>query len=129
MNRNKSIAPASSVTSLNNCLLLSGEEYLLESELPASKVYIKFTGMFYGESVVWNACIQTIDDYSQYNETAKDPMQFIEIDVENGVYFLQVGLNVALIDKPTIERTILMIRNYKRLHQGRHEYGARSKTL
>jgi len=102
---------------------------LIESTLPASRVYVKFTGNFHGQEVVWNACVQTIDDYSQYNETASDPMQFIEIDVEDGVYFLQVGLNVALIDKPTVERTILMIRNYKRLHQGRHEYGARSKTL
>ena len=127
MNRKKSITPISSVSSFN-CLLTGGQDYLLESELPASKVYIKFTGVFHGVSVVWNACIQTIDEYSQHNEIAKDPMQFIDIEVKGDVYFLQVGLNVSLIDKATIERTILMIRNYKRLHQGRHEYGARSKT-
>jgi len=129
MNRKKSIEAISSVTGLANSLLLSGEKYLLESELPASRAYIKFTGMFEGDQVVWNACVQTIEDYAQYNPTTNDPMQFIEIDVEDNICFLQVGLNVALIDKPTIERTILMIRNYKRLHQGRHEYGARSKTL
>ena len=129
MNSKKTITPISSVTSLANCLLISGEDYLLESELPVSKAYIKFTGMFQGELVVWNACVQTIEDYARHNQTAKDPMQFIEINVADGVCFLQVGLNIALIDKPAIERTILMIRNYKRLHPGRHEYGARSKTL
>jgi len=129
MNRTKSIEAISNVASLTNRLFLSGEKYLLESELPATRAYIKFTGIFEGKQVVWNACVQTIDDYAQYNPTTHDPMQFIEIDLEDGVYFLQVGLNVTLIDKPTIERTILMIRNYKRLHQGRHEYGARSKTL
>lgn len=128
MHKQKSIKPVSSVSNFNDRLLESKQEYLLESDVPASRVYLKFTGMFHGEPVVWNACIRTIDEYSQHHEVAKDPLQFIEIDVDNGVHFLQVGLNVEVIDKPTIERTILMIRRYRRLYQGRHEYGARSKT-
>lgn len=129
MNKQKFIKPVSSVSHLNKRLLESNQKYLLESVCPAAKVYLKFTAMFHGELVVWNACIRTIDEYSQNHQVAIDPMQFIEIDVEEGVYFLQVGLNVEVIDEPTIKRTMLMIRNYKRLHQGRHEYGARSKTL
>jgi len=85
--------------------------------------------MFHGELVVWNACVETIEEYSLHHVTAKDPMQFIQIDVQEGVHFLQVGLNIPIIDKAALERTILMIRKYKRLQQGRHEYGARSKTL
>ena len=128
MNKQKSIKPVSNVSNLNKRLLESKLEYLLESDLPATKVYLKFIGNFQGEPVVWNACVRTIDEYSQNHQVAKDPMQFIEINAEDGVYFLQVGLNVEVIDKPTIERTMLMIRKYRRLQQGRHEYGARSKT-
>lgn len=32
------------------------------------------------------------------------------------------------IDRAVIERTIIMIRKYRRLKEGLHEYGARSKT-
>jgi len=129
MNKLKSIKVTSNVSNLNKSLLQSKQEYLLESDLPAARVYLKFTGMFHGELVVWNACIRTIEEYSQHHITAKDPMQFIQIDVEEGVHFLQLGLNIPIIDKAAVERAILMIRKYKQLQQGRHEYGAKSKTL
>ena len=78
--------------------------------------------------MVWNASIFTLDEYAKHHAVAADPMQFIEIRLENGVYFIEVGLNVAQIDHAVVERTIIMIRNYKRLRVGRHEYGPRSKT-
>lgn len=43
------------------------------------------------------------------------------------IYQLEVGLNVKQIDKAVIERTIIMIRQYRRLQSGCHEYGVRSK--
>jgi len=129
MSKQKSITPISSIDSLNSLLQRNSLQYLLESELPSAKAYLKFTGPFSGGAVVWNACIQTIDEYSRDHEIAKDPKQFIDIHTEGDAYFVEIGLNVPIIDKGTVERTILMIRNYKRLHLGRHEYGARSKTL
>ncbi len=129
MNKQKSIKAVSNVSNLSNYLLECKQDYLLESDLPVAKAYLKFIGMFHGELVVWNACIRTIDDYAQHYKVADDPLQFIEIGVDNDVCFLQVGLNIPIIDKAALERTILMIRKYKRLQQGRHEYGARSKTL
>ena len=49
---------------------------------------------------------------------------FIEIDApaEQGVP-LRVGLCLSRIDTPAIEKMIVMIRNYRRLRPGRHEYG------
>jgi hypothetical protein len=34
-----------------------------------------------------------------------------------------VGLHVERIDPPTVRKAMIMIRRYKRLRRGRHEYG------
>lgn len=129
MSNQKFTTPVTSIEHLTQLLLGSEQGYLLESNLPADKIYFKFIGTFAESPVVWNACVQTMEAYSQHHEVAEDPMQFIEIEVKNDVHLVNIGLNIAKIDKATLERTILMIRNYKRLHHGRHEFGARSKTL
>jgi hypothetical protein len=36
---------------------------------------------------------------------------------------LRVGLDLQRIDRPAIEKMIIMIRNYRNLRYGRHEYG------
>ena len=38
---------------------------------------------------------------------------------------ITIGLNVPKLDAAVIEKTTIMIRNYKRLQTGRHEYGER----
>ena len=50
--------------------------------------------------------------------------RFIEIGAsgESGTA-LKIGLNVPRIDTPVIRKTIIMIRQYKNLQPGRHEYG------
>ena len=105
------------------------KDYLLISELPGLNVYIQFEGKFSGEQVVWNMCISTIEEYSKNNCVAEDPQQFINIEHKDNAYHIEIGLNVKLIDRSVVERTIIMIRKYKQLHLGKHEYGARSKTL
>ena len=48
---------------------------------------------------------------------------FIEIDEGvDGVYQIRVGLDLAIIDDPVIKKTIIMIRNYKRLVIGKIEF-------
>ena len=36
---------------------------------------------------------------------------------------ITIGLNVAAIDPPVLLKTTIMIRKYKRLRVGRHEFG------
>ena len=105
------------------------KEYLLISELPGINVYLQFEGVFSGEQVVWNMCLSTIEEYAKSNQVADDPQQFINIEHIDNTYHIDIGLNVKLIDRSVVERTIIMVRKYKRLDLGRHEYGARSKTL
>lgn len=119
----------SNVNELRAQLKAQSKEYLLGSELPAVKVYLQVEGVFGGEPVVWNMCIRTIEEYSKNHPISDDPQQFIIIEQKDDVYHIEIGLNVKLIDRPVVERTIIMIRKYKRLSFGRHEYGARSKTV
>ena len=50
---------------------------------------------------------------------------FIEIiEADEGIYSLNVGLDLKTIDEAVIKKTIIMIRNYKRLRIGRIEFGS-----
>ena len=119
----------SNVNEFREILETNRQRYLLASDLPATKVYLQVEGKFNGEDVVWNMCIRTITEYSHSFEVDEDPKQFIDIKLIKGIYQIEIGLNISEIDRSTIERTIIMIRKYKRLRLGRHEYGARSKTI
>jgi len=102
--------------------------FILHTTLPSDKVYLEFEGVLDNKPVLWHACIRTMQEYANHHSVSSDPRQFINIGVLNDVYKLEVGLNIDQIDQSAVERTIIMIRKYKRLCSGRHEYGARSKT-
>ncbi len=129
MTRDSKIQPITDVQELQRQLVESHGDYLLLGTLPASRVRLVFAGSFKGEAVVWNASIETIEAYAQRHRVDDDPQQFIDIRRENDAYWIHIGLNVQQIDQAVIERSMIMVRNYKRLSEGRHEYGARSKTL
>jgi hypothetical protein len=95
-----------------------GEPYLLLDELRDDRARLRFTGPFEGENVVWDCELVALQNRERC---------FIEIGepVERGVP-LRVGLNLARIDHPAILKMMVMIRNYRRLRRGRHEFsGAR----
>jgi hypothetical protein len=123
------IQPITDVGELQRQLVESHCDYLLQDALPANRVRLVFAGPFKNGVVAWNACIETIEAYARYHPVDDDPQQFIDIRQENDAYWIHIGLNVQQIDQAVIERSIIMVRNYRRLSEGRHEYGARSKTL
>ena len=113
---------------LENSLSASGEKYLLQEALFPEQCRVQFTGMFNDRFVVWDVCIRTLRDYAKgilhLNNTAEISLkQFIEIEQGDACYRAKVVLNLDEINTAAIGRTIIMIRKYKRLHLGRHEYG------
>lgn len=77
---------------------------------------VQFSGPFEGRQVRWDATLISLPQGQQRN--------YIEIGEERAEGIaLTVGLNVPLIDLPTLRKTMMMIRQYKRLSRGRHEYG------
>jgi hypothetical protein len=90
---------------------------------------LRFTGPFEGRDVVWHCEFVTLDAElnklaQEGSEAPKGLRNFIEIgELEPGGVPLRVGLALPRIDTTAIEKLILMIRLYKNLRRGRHEYG------
>jgi len=101
-------------------------DYIVDQWETDQACLLRFIGNFEGQPVVWHAHLQTLRNYAENTSTAESSglRQFIQLDKQQDRYRLRIGLNLEKIDEAAILRTIIMIRQYKRLHQGRHEYGA-----
>jgi hypothetical protein len=112
-----------------------GKDYLLLDQIGEQRVHLRFCGTFLGEPVVWNCEVLTLAALQaerQRCHTVVTPALRNVIEVgepgPQGVP-LRVGLAVARIDGPAIMKMIIMIRNYKRLRRGRHEFGQNQVVL
>ena len=119
------------VAELTAYLAAAGLAYRTLSPLGGAYVQIGFLGVFQGQPVAWDAEILTLEEYDRRQDRlapsaapVRTWRQFIEIGghTPQGVA-LRVGLAVPQIDAATVLRSIVMIRNYKRLRPGRHEFG------
>jgi len=122
------IKDQSSIDDFRLELSMQNKAFLLFTDLPAEKVFLQFEGKLENIPVVWNACIRTVEEYSREHPVSDDPHQFIDIKVENEVYNLEIALNIKQINQAVIEGTIIMIRKYKNLRPGCHEYCVRSRV-
>jgi hypothetical protein len=111
-------------------LAKTGKNYLALSPIPALKVQLQFTGKLNEQEVLWDATLQTLASYLAENPQAKpsgktfEAHSFMQVEPpQDNVSALKVVLAVPLIDEPTINKTIIMIRCYKRLKVGYHEFG------
>lgn len=104
-------------------------EYTLLQQHSAEHVELQFNGSLFNQPVVWQAHIRTLRDYCFYELAIPQQLDtvhaqaFIDINTHNNQYSLLVALNIPVIDDAAILRTIIMIRQYKRLQPGRHQYG------
>ena len=111
-------------------LAKNNREYELVERESDFCVRIRFPGLLMGKQVVWNAKIQTLQDklrrnLKQINASveAHSLKQSIKISETDQGYSIEIALNLTQIDVAAIKRTIIMIRKYKRLHPGLHEFG------
>jgi hypothetical protein len=113
-------------------LQILGRDFVCPTALPATAATVSFIGVFQGQSVLWQMTLATLAHWqitgSKAHLNAESEMfnqPFIEIDEGNeGVFPIRVGLNLDLIDEPVIKKTIIMVRNYKRLALGRSGFGS-----
>ena len=112
-----SVAASGDVEVLSRHLQEQGLDWLLVEQPDDQHAHLKFTGPFQGQLVVWDCRFATL-------KASQAQRNFIEIGPPqaSGVP-LKVGLSIAHIDTPAIQKMIIMIRNYKNLCSGRHEYG------
>lgn len=85
---------------------------------------VRFNGPFEGREVRWDARLVTLAAWRRHHPTEPVRQNFITIGEESdqGIA-ITVGLNLECIDLPALRKTMLMIRQYKRLARGRHDYG------
>jgi len=80
-----------------------------------SSQVIRFAGHMQGRAVIWQARICALGEGRR---------SYIDVrNINNGTGEIEIGLPVEVIDTPTLNKTIVMIRQYKNLHLGRHDFG------
>ncbi len=88
---------------------------------------VRFTGSMQGKSIVWTVRLITLAHHYQSLPSAERQTgvrQFIAAEpVANGVGSATIALNLPCIDEPAVLKTMIMLRQWKRLGPGRHEYG------
>lgn len=96
---------------------------LLESLLPW-RARFTFTGPFQGSIVLWNATLLTVDHASA---SAAKTVSSIEVgEMTTAGRDLIVTLDIPAVDEAEILRTIIMIRQYRRLRPGHHAFGEKA---
>ena len=108
----------------------TGQAFVLLGELQDQRARVRFSGRFEAAEVVWDCEFVTLrSEWQRQTRRSREGIDrlrsFIDIGApaEGGVP-VRVGLAVARIDRPAILKMMVMMRNYKRLRRGRHEFGA-----
>ena len=104
-------------------------DYMLLSALPDSVARARFIGRFEGREVVWDMHLYTLARHEQDRGRVPTASDFklrglMIIEPESAeTYRLEVALKVPAIDEPVIRKTIVMMRNYRRLKLGLRTWG------
>ena len=98
---------------------------LLEAPTP-DRARFSFTGPFESREVTWDTTLLTLSDQplsGQPPATGLARPDYIDVGEpgEHG-HRLEVALAIPAIDDAVILRTIIMIRQYRRLGRGRHQF-------
>ena len=99
--------------------------YTLIQQNNTQYAHMKFDGPFQGKTVTWDTHFYTLEGYStEKNIKNIDAKQFLNIKAINtDTMELTVALNIPEINNPNIQKMMIMIKQYKNLSIGRHEYG------
>jgi len=107
-----------------------GEGFECRSKLPGASARVRFTGPCQGRTVTWDLHLRTLADYREERAAAGAAVRgslraFLEVHPGTGVrpWRALVALDLPHIDLPAVRKTVIMLRNWRRLGPGRHEWG------
>ena len=104
-----------------------GKTYEMVAWQSDQYAHFRFTGNFEQKSLIWDAHLYTLAYYFNQVVVSSQPhrvRQFINVgEITPSGRRLEIGLNLPRIDEPAIVKTMIMVRQYKRLASGRYEYG------
>ncbi len=114
------------LSSLRQQLGAGKQDYLLLEPVTRERARLQFSGPFEGSEVVWDATLYTLTGYAKHHpeSLAGGLRNFIDIAATGDSPIpITIGLGVRQINPATIQMAIRMVRQYKRLQRGWHEYG------
>ncbi len=91
-----------------------GIRYTLLEPLRPDRARFSFSGPFENREIRWDATLVALASGRSYMDIGAETA---------GGRGVQVGLAIPAIDAAVVLRTIVMLRQYKRLRVGRHEFG------
>jgi len=99
--------------------------YVLIKKYDNQHAHIKFAGSFQNQAVTWDTQFFTLEGYNaQESIENKSLKQFLHIEADkNDVFKLTIVLKIPEITEPNIQKMMIMVKQYKKLTLGRHEYG------
>ena len=108
-------------------LLAQGKSYQLIKCERDQYAHFRFCGKFLQQDVIWDAHLYTLAYYfNKVVETCRPPQvrQFIDVgELTATGRCIRIALHLPAIDEPAIIKTMIMVRQYKRLASGHYEYG------
>ena len=99
--------------------------YTVIQQDDAQRVHIQFDGPFRGKTVTWDTHFYTLESYiSLNNDNNIADKQFIDIEpIDESNFKLTIALKIPEINHQNIKKMMIMVKQYKNLSLGRHEYG------
>lgn len=99
--------------------------YKLIQQTDSQLAHLQFEGPFQGQTVTWDTHFFTLQGYqSRHKDKIKAEKQFIDIEAINADSLkLTIALKIPEVNHQNIEKMMIMIKQYKNLSLGRHEYG------
>lgn len=99
--------------------------YKLIKQNDSQLAHIQFEGPFQGKTVTWDTHFFTLNSYvAQQSNKIDTQKQFIDIEpVEANIMKLTIALKIPDVNHQHIQKMMIMIKQYKNLSIGRHEYG------
>jgi hypothetical protein len=91
--------------------------YQLTGTADERRSQLRFIGTFEDRDIIWDAVVEALGSaYAGYQHLEIAPSGY-------PMRRIDIGLKVDTIDTAVLLKTITMIRKYKRLRTGRHEFG------
>ena len=99
--------------------------YKLIQQTDSQLAHLQFEGPFQGQTVTWDTHFFTLQGYqSQHKNAIEAKKQFIEIEpIDENSLKLTIALKIPEVNHQNIQKMMIMIKQYKNLALGRHEYG------
>lgn len=94
----------------------AGTDYLMLEPSQTDRAHFCFTGFFQDREIVWDAELMPLKNTNQSRQSVQ-----VGEEVDSEIP-LKIILDLPCITEPDILKSIIMIRNYKRLRAGRHEW-------